>query len=238
MTLSIPALAGDTGSQRATDRYQPPGPVMSARERRTITLFDLMMVVAATAIGLSLAQFGWQRKIAGGWISTWPVSAKYSVGGYPSTRWVVPIAGRVGPFLPCLVAWTGAFLVIRLRSPRPRRRRLLRQPGLVAAVVALSILTIEWTLFFGSAKLDGRFNWSSAESINVFFANGQILLAHHAGWAVVASWLTLVLIGQWHPERSWVDRGGRILGCTWIIGGPAASILIDHSAWWGYFFGS
>jgi hypothetical protein len=134
MTLSIPALAGDTGSQRATDRYQPPGPVMSARERRTITLFDVMMVVAATAIGLSLVQFGWQRTVAGNWISTWPVSAKYSDGGYPSTRWVVPIAGRVGPFLPCLVAWTGAFLVIRLRGPRPRRRRLLRQPGLVAAV--------------------------------------------------------------------------------------------------------
>ena len=137
MTLSIPALAGDTGNQRATDRYQPPGPVMSARERRTITLFDLMMVVAATAIGLSLVQFGWHAKSPAAGFSTWPVSAKYSDGGYPSTRWVVPIAGRVGPFLPCLVAWTGAFLVIRLRGPRPRRRRLLRQPGLVAAVVAL-----------------------------------------------------------------------------------------------------
>ena len=35
---------------------------MSRRERRPITLFDLMMLVAATAVGLSLVQFGWPPK--------------------------------------------------------------------------------------------------------------------------------------------------------------------------------
>ena len=72
-------------------------------------------VFAATAIGLSLSQYGWTRKVGGVWISTWPVTSRYS-DGYPSTRWVLPTAGRVAPFLPCLVAWTGAFLVIRLRG--------------------------------------------------------------------------------------------------------------------------
>jgi hypothetical protein len=47
---------------------------MCARERRPITLFDLMMLVAATAVGLSLVQFGWPRKVAGAWIFTWRYS--------------------------------------------------------------------------------------------------------------------------------------------------------------------
>src|SRR5438132_14427616 len=109
---------------------------MSARDQRPITLFDLMILVAATAIGLSLVQFGWPRKVAGAWIFTWPVFPSLTAG-YSSKAWVLPIAQRAAPFLPCLAAWTGAFLVIRLRGPRPRRSRLLRQPGLVAAVAAL-----------------------------------------------------------------------------------------------------
>jgi hypothetical protein len=207
---------------------------MSPTEPRRITLFDFMTLVAATAIGLSLVQFGWPRKAAGVSIFTWVVWPTYS-SGYPSKTWVLPIAERVAPFLPCLVAWTGAFLVTRLHGPRPRRRRLLAQPGLVAAVAALSVVTIESILLIGSAKLDGRFNWSGPSSINLFIVNGVILLAHHAGWAVLVSWLTLILIGRWHPERSWVDRWGRVLGCTWIIIGPVASLFIDHATWWGTF---
>jgi hypothetical protein len=207
---------------------------MFARERRPITLFDLMTLAAATAIGLSLVQFGWPRKVSGAWFFTWPLLPSNS-GGYSSKTWVLPIAERAAPFLPCLAAWTGAFLVTRLRGPRPRRRRLLMQPGLIAAVAVLSVLTLESILLFGSAWFDGRFNFMRPERINEFVVNGVVLLAHHAGWAVVAAWLTLVLIGRWHPERSWIDRWGRLLGCAWIVVGPVASLLIDHAPWWGNF---
>ncbi|MGO9466628.1 MAG: hypothetical protein ACLQIB_18315 [Isosphaeraceae bacterium] len=206
---------------------------MSARERRPITLFDLVILVSATAIGLSLVQFGWPRKVAGAWIFTWPVLA--SNGGYRSKTWVLPFAERAAPFLPCLAAWSLAFLVTRFRAPRPRLRRLRMQPGLIAAVSALSVLTIESVVLIGSAWFDGRFNFSSPLRINAFVVNGVVMLAHHAGWAVAVSWLTLVLIGRWRPERSWIDRWGRVLGYTWIIVGPVASLLIDHATWWGQF---
>src|SRR5262249_53666724 len=160
---------------------------------RPTTLLDLVILVAATAIGLALVRFGWPRKVAGAWIFTWPVRPS-SFGGYPSKTWVLPIANRAAPFLPCLAAWPAAFLVIRLRSPRPRRRRLLSQPGLVGAIAVLSTLTIEWTLLTGSAWFDGRFNFMSPLRINDFVVNGSVLLAHHAGWAVVVSWLTLIVI--------------------------------------------
>ena len=64
---------------------------MSARERRPITFFDLMVLVAATAVGLSLVPLGWPRKVAGTWIFTWTVLPS-NAGGYPSKVWVLPIA--------------------------------------------------------------------------------------------------------------------------------------------------
>jgi hypothetical protein len=94
---------------------------------------------------------------------------------------------------------------------------------------------IEWMMLVGTSWLDGRFNFMSPSRINDFVMNGVVLLAHHAGWAVMVSWLTLALTSRWHPERSWVDRWGRVLGCTWIVIGPIASLLIDHAPWWGIF---
>ena len=204
---------------------------MSTTQRRRITLFDLMVLTAATAAGLSIVQFGWPGKAIAAGIFTWPVWRP----GYPSKTWMVPIADRVVPFLPCLAAWTGAFLVTRLRGPRPRPRRLVLQPGFVGAVAALSILAIESLLLFGSATIDGQFGRSSPYMIATFVVNGVVLLAHHAGWAVAVSWSTLALTGRWRPEPSWVDRCGRALGCTWIILAPLASLLIDHATWWGIF---
>jgi hypothetical protein len=109
------------------------------------------------------------------------------------------------------------------------------QPGFVAAVAAILTLAIESILLIGSAKIDGRFGWSSSATVAQFVANGTVLLAHHAGWAVAVSWLTIALIGRWRPEPSWVDRAGRALGCIWILLGPIASLLIDHTTWWGNF---
>ena len=203
-------------------------------ERRRITLFDLIVLTAATAIGLSLVHLGRPRQAAGAGIFTWPVLPGNG-SGYASKSWILPIAERAAPILPCLAAWTGAFLVMRLHGHRPRWRRLVSQPGLVAAVAALSILAIESILLIGSAKVDGRFGWSSPARVAEFVVNGVILLAHHVGWAVAVSWFTLVLIGRWRPEPSWVDRWGRALGCTWIAVGPLASLLIDHATWWGDF---
>ncbi len=243
---------------------------MPPRERRRFTLLDVMILVAATAVGLTLGQIGWPRNPApapppryyltlggftfGGFTPSRVSTPKTrtsaaaptrptrtvvvsSPTGYPSTAWMNPAADRVGPLLPCLAAWTGAFLLTRLRGPRPRRRRLVVQPGLVAAVAAVAALGFESILLVGSAWADGRFRTIGPVALATFGANGTVLLAHHAGWAVVVAWLTLALIGRWRPERSWVDRWGRGLGCTWIVVGPVASLILDQTPWWGRFLG-
>ena len=90
-------------------------------------------------------------------------------------------------------------------------------------------------MLFWGARIDGRFGWSSPDRVAGFVQNGVVLLAHHAGWAVAVSWLMLAISGRWRAEPSWVDRWGRVLGCTWIFIGPPASLLIDHTTWWGNF---
>ena len=92
---------------------------MATRERRQITLLDIMVLAVATAIGLAVSRFGWPLMAATAWIFTWPV-APNKMGGYPSKTWVLPYAERAAPLLPCLAAWTGAFLVTRLHGHRPR----------------------------------------------------------------------------------------------------------------------
>ena len=111
---------------------------MSTSERRRITLLDLMIFAAATAIGLSLVQFGMAGKAAGAWPFAGPVPQGQR-SGYVSKAWLTPFAERAVPILPCLPAWTAAYLVTRLLHPRPHRKRLVLQPGLVAAVAALSV---------------------------------------------------------------------------------------------------
>ena len=41
--------------------------------------------------------------------------------------------------------------------------------------------------------------------------------AEAIGLAVVTAWLTLLLTRGWHPEPTWIDRLGRILGACWVV---------------------
>ena len=179
---------------------------MLPTERRRITLLDVMVLAAATAIGLSSVQIGGPMQVDSAKIFTWRVVP--GPGGYATKTWIVPYAERVVPFLPCLAAWTGAFLVTRLREPRPRWRRLTVQPGFVAAVAVLAVLAIEAPMLFWGARIDGRFGWSSPDRVAGFVQNGVVLLAHHAGWAVAVSWLMLAISGRCAPSRVGWTAGG------------------------------
>jgi hypothetical protein len=44
------------------------------------------------------------------------------------------------------------------------------------------------------------------------------------GFTVAAVWLLLALAGRWRPEKSWIDRLGRLLGVVWIACAIAVSV--------------
>lgn len=180
--------------------------VLSTRLQRRFTLLDTMILIAAVASCVAFT--------------------KHHVH-YFSNEWNVRFDEQEDPlqtpfFKYMLIreniqAWIAilsiALLVIRVRQPRPSRRRLLCQPGTVARL-AVSILTlsrfacgmIPWTMFFFSKHFDQFY----------FFDN----MIRHIGLGIdlilVPAWLLLALSGRWRADSGWIDRSGRILGCVGI----------------------
>jgi hypothetical protein len=101
-----------------------------------------------------------------------------------------------------LLSMTPAFLLIRLRRPRPPLRAMLKQPGTVAglAVVIGYLLVAGWLHRFYVGGIDFRIG-------NAIAVGGTVLVA----WAILA------LSRQWESEPSWVDRMGRLIGATAIV---------------------
>jgi hypothetical protein len=118
------------------------------------------------------------------------------------------ILGEVG--LPLLPLSTLAFLLFRLRKPRPPWRDLLRQPGSVGVLAAVLAVFVEVDLRWFEVPIP------TPMPLNI-------------GLAVAASWLVLGVSGRWRAEPSWVDRLGLVLGACWIVLGlsVAAEMVWD-----------
>jgi hypothetical protein len=110
----------------------------------------------------------------------------------------------VDSLAPLSVAW----LAIRLRQPRPRLRRLARQPGFAACAVSTLTLTTIWVT--GLIPKVFHIGWIRPDFL-------LLIAAHCVGFAVVGSWLTLLLVGCWRPSPDWFDRIGRALGVVAIL---------------------
>jgi hypothetical protein len=162
---------------------------------KRFTLSDAMILVAATAVGLAMAR------------AYDPMFSGAPHAKFVKLAWGAP-AGVVS-------AWGLAVIVLRLRRPRPRVRRLLRQPGMVACcalVFALGIGAV-WPMAHRVIRnrpvlhglFDQLFNtiWNSA--------------AYFVPWSIAAAWVTLTLSNRWRPVPDWVDRLGRVVGLYWCL---------------------
>lgn len=119
-----------------------------------------------------------------------------------------------------VATWTPALWIIRMRRPRPRWRRSIRQPGLAATSVGLLVLAI----VFAADLLRWSASWVSHSGglptlQEAWFAIRNACDAGLEGTvhAVPATWLIMILGGWWRPERSGIDRLGRALGVGWIV---------------------
>lgn len=123
---------------------------------------------------------------------------------------------------PLLTAWTLAWCVLRFRRPRPCWRRLIRQPGVAVGFAAI----LAWFVGGGVALIW----WLDVHhSVPEWIDFGIVLLASatmFGGFGVLASWTGSILDGSWRPERSWIDRMGRVLGVGWITFSIPSAILL------------
>ena len=163
--------------------------------RRRITISDVMVLVAVTAVSIVAARSMLSlMKLPPGW---WGVSA------------------LLGSSAAVLTA-TLALIPLRLRHPRPYGERLWRQPGWLACaavVLALAIslaqqlLEVAFILIrLGPSRLD----------LASLFKSLLLGLPTKAVFSVAAAWATLSLVGGWESEKGWVDRLGRLLGLYWL----------------------
>jgi len=165
-------------------------------------MLDLILIVAAFAIW-----FAWTRSFPP------PQWDNDSIWAFHGGHGITTILKHQGGYFLVLASLT--LLVVRLRGPRPPRRRLWRQPGLAAsagAVIGFLIGSLralaEW-----STRLPPEPSMHMPPPEEPFFSRAEAFV----GPGVMGAWLALILIGRWRSERGAIDRLGRLVGIGWIV---------------------
>jgi hypothetical protein len=99
---------------------------MQQAKIRRFTLIDAMVLIAATALALVPIRYGDSFGLL------------ESIPSTSALEWLSFFAyGSYWILTPLLVAWSLALWALRFRQPRPRLRRLFRQPGMTATTAIL-----------------------------------------------------------------------------------------------------
>ncbi len=192
-----------SGLQIAGDRTQ----------HRKFTVFDAMVLIGATALGL-----GWTRATFDG---DWADLTAH--GEIEPDFLVVALWNWSDLTVPYLTLLTITLTLLWLRSPRAAIRKLSRYPGAVAcaAVTASVIVTVAFDLLFYlmvSSLSGGHGKW-------FFWFHGLLShikddLSRYArprGEAIAVCWVILWMTRRWRAQATWLDRLGRLVAVIWLI---------------------
>ena len=192
---------------------------MKAIEHRRFTLADSLILIAGLAAGLGLVKATSPGVTPG---QIWDAFA-HPRGGW-SLWHAFGITVELGAILviPFVAAWTPACLVVQVTNPRPPWRRLRRQPGfvacLIASVISIAAVVIASTcIWFSLWEVSG----SSGEHLKAHILGGIL-----AGSGVLWGWVTMRLCGVCRPSPAWRDRLGRFTGAVWIVLGAICAVYI------------
>ena len=214
---------------------------MPPQQSRPATLLDAIVLIAAAAIALAMAR-GWPHP-------TWIVRF-YAAPPPSSTRSVyIAVAHWTSWTIPFGITLTAAVLLLRFRPPHPRFARIARQPGAAACAAALfamaasmareaSAFTLAYLTRPSSPvrlpsppfiRYDGPGWYGTFSEIlrHIVLETFPFLISSSVGIAVAVAWVVQWAGGRWHPEPSWIDRAGRVLGAYWIALALAIGILAE-----------
>ncbi|WP_435011549.1 hypothetical protein P12x_002864 [Tundrisphaera lichenicola] len=201
------------------------------KDNRGLTLFDLICLVAATAVGivLSIMIFNSNHNENFTLNRVLPLSVrewKWSL--YYSYNWLFILS-------PMGISWTVTISLLTLRKPRPTIGQLTEWPGVSACWMASLTLAASCGLYFGDEyrrgnyglEILGQFRSAQPFETDFFLAPGDFLedvVAQYIQQAIrpiacsVCSIWTMAAMGRrWRPKRNWLDLAGRSLGLTWIL---------------------
>ena len=182
---------------------------MNREPVRKFNIADWMLLVVATAVGIAS-----YRALPGTGM------LRYFV----SRAWGQDLGSRLAAGVLMIWPWAAGLTIavfwMRLRKPRPTRRRMFRQPGMIACTSALLALC-----FCGMTVPACRAmmaDWEYFRLIAYLFC----LCPAFGGIAVASSWTIALLSGAWSRDSGWIDRLGTSLGIVWIAIAP-------FSLWFG-----
>ena len=167
---------------------------------RKFLFLDATIIVAAIALG-TFAVWWTVPGLAS-------IRKQLQVSTAPGEQAFYVIQSTVLTICPYLSSASLALLILRLRRPRPRLRRCLRQPGMVASAAASLALAIEAVRIVPLFALGSRSVWLS----KLFIGPDQQIC-----FAILGAWAVLKLGGVWRPEPSAIDWAGRVVGVAWIF---------------------
>jgi len=199
---------------------------------RRFNLFDAIVLIAATAVALTAYGYSplfYIRFFIGDFRQTWNARPTFHASLYHTLVLVQMSVWAL--LLPLLSSWTIALLPLRMMRPRPRWRRLTRQPGFIACCVASLVLVVETSLsvlILGSMHTHYTVKtWGQAWTI-AFSGDGFRQMGSRPGFAVAAAWITLAMTGRCRPASDWVDRLGRVIGWIWVLLIPLFTWMIGR----------
>lgn len=174
-------------------------PRLSERPRcRQFNLGDGMILTAALAGWLA-----YMRYMAVVLLPTAPVREKVFTWDVIQRAWVSWLVLALSSLLVLLSTMTLAFLVMRLRQPRPPLRTTLMQPGMLGCLTVL-------VLFVVGLLLPGA---------------NHPLMPLLFPFTILSVWISAVSWGWLRPEAGWLDRFGRTLGAFWCLSGMFSAFL-------------
>ncbi|MFI5455180.1 MAG: hypothetical protein ACHRXM_06975 [Isosphaerales bacterium] len=213
-------MAADMGTMAGESSAQTAAP------RRRFQLADAMILTAATAAACGVIE--WISRVTEGEFSWLAIAGEIPKLFHATSSHGSPAEDPINflvyaTLIPSLLAmpfvamWTLALIPIRLLGPRPRFRRLSRQPGMMAtcafgvAMAFLGLLIVVPAPFYG---------WEAVQLVGSTLGGfGLCFVPSCFGLAVLVSWMTLLVGRRWRAESSWVDRSGRAVGVFWIVEG-------------------
>ncbi len=178
--------------------------------RRPLTIIDGMILVAFSAFAMWVSTARFLPAIQTGFSLETKVFAANPV--FLTYHWGAIILRESQP---AVAFFTFAALFLRILEPRPRLRRLVRQPGFAACCVVAMAICIGGPLRCVTASSSLWRNSFEAQ-FQAYIVMALLPRSSEPGMAVAAGWLLLILGKQWRPERTWLDRLGRLLGAYWL----------------------
>jgi hypothetical protein len=168
--------------------------------RRRFTLRDTAILVASTGVGLWLGRsylfnestvFG-TTGLARGWWS-WAAAA-----------WMVLMPVQLG------------LLGLSVVPPRPRLRRLARQPGFLAGVAVASTVA---TNVVQAATTFATYMTRGANPFATWLHNNLIAISapYRLAPVILLAWVIVALQRGCRRSHDWVETSARLLGVAWII---------------------